>query len=78
MIIKSLFIEILRRVNHAYGIKTFGPATDETKDMSLARMDTVNILGQLVLKLTSKPNRKWSQGIKPLIGLIAVEQRALE
>ena len=48
-------------------VKNF--ATDgDVNEPNNARVETLNIGGQRVMKLTLKPGWKWSEDIKPTVG----------
>ena len=49
-------------------VKNFTNGADEVSTPSNARVETVNVGGQRVIKLTVQPGQKWSKDIKPLIG----------
>ena len=49
-------------------VKSFTSQADETKEMPNARVESVNVLGQRVMKLTLAPEWKWSRDIKPIVG----------
>ena len=40
-------------------VKSFTSQADETKEMPNARVESVNVLGQRVMKLTLAPEWKW-------------------
>ena len=48
--------------------KNFETEADEVSTPNNARVETVNVLGQRVMKLTVQPGWKWSQDIKPIVG----------
>lgn len=48
--------------------KNFTTQADEVSTPTNARVETVNVLGQRVMKLTVQPGQKWSQDIKPVVG----------
>lgn len=48
--------------------KNFTTQADEVSTPTNARVETVNVLGQRVMKLTVQPGWKWSQDIKPVVG----------
>ena len=48
--------------------KNFETEADEVSTPNNARVETVNVLGQRVMKLTVQPGWKWSQDIKPVVG----------
>ena len=48
--------------------KNFTTQADEVSTPTNARVETVNVLGQRVMKLTVQPGWKWSQDIKPVDG----------
>ena len=48
--------------------KNFSTDADEVSTPNNARVETVNVLGQRVMKLTVQPGWKWSQDIKPVVG----------
>ncbi len=48
--------------------KNFETEADEVSTPNNARVETVNVLGQRVMKLTVQPGWKWSQDIKPSVG----------
>jgi hypothetical protein len=49
-------------------VKTFSTDADEVITPSNAKVETVNILGNRVMRLTLQPNWKWSNDIKPIVG----------
>ena len=49
-------------------VKNFSNNADEVSTPSNARVETVNVGGQRVIKLTVQPGWKWSECIKPLAG----------
>ena len=49
-------------------VKNFEKDADEVSTPNNARVETVNISGQRVMKLTIQPGWKWSDDIKPLVG----------
>ena len=49
-------------------VKNFASQADEAKEMPNARVESVNVMGQRVMKLTLAPEWKWSRDIKPLVG----------
>ena len=49
-------------------VKNFANDADEVSTPNNARVETVNIGGQKVMKLTIQPGWKWSDDIKPLVG----------
>ena len=48
--------------------KNFSKDADEVSTPNNARVETVNVLGQRVMKLTVQPGWKWSNDIKPVVG----------
>ena len=48
--------------------KNFATDADEVSTPNNARVETVNVLGQRVMKLTVQPGWKWSEDIKPVVG----------
>ena len=48
--------------------KSFSEEADEISMPNNARVETVNVLGQRVMKLTIQPGWKWSKDIKPIVG----------
>lgn len=48
--------------------KNFATDADEVSTLNNARVETVNVLGQRVMKLTVQPGWKWSADIKPVVG----------
>ena len=48
--------------------KNFSEDADEVSTPNNARVETVNVLGQRVMKLTVQPGWKWSNDIKPIVG----------
>ena len=48
--------------------KNFETEADEVSTPNNARVETVNVLGQRVMKLPVQPGWKWSQDIKPVVG----------
>ena len=49
-------------------VKNFTNGADEVSTPSNARVETVNVGGQRVIKLTVQPGWKWSKDIKPVVG----------
>jgi hypothetical protein len=49
-------------------VKNFGTNADEVATPNNARVETVNVLGQRIMKLTVQPGWKWSNDIKPAVG----------
>jgi hypothetical protein len=49
-------------------VKNFASNADEVSTPSNARVETVNVGGQRVIKLTVQPGWKWSKDIKPIVG----------
>ena len=49
-------------------VKNFTTGADEISTPSNARVETVNVGGQRVIKLTVQPGWKWSKDIKPTVG----------
>ena len=49
-------------------VKNFSKDSDEVSTPNNARVETVNVLGQRVMKLTVWPGWKWSSDIKPVVG----------
>ena len=47
--------------------KNFSKDADEVLTPNNARVETVNVLGQRVMKLTVQPGGKWSNDIKPVV-----------
>ena len=48
--------------------KNFETEADEVSTPNNARVETVNVLGQRVMKLTVQPGWKWSEDVGPDIG----------
>ncbi len=48
--------------------KNFKTEADEVSTPNNARVETVNVLGQRVMKLTVQPGWKWSEDVSPLSG----------
>ena len=48
--------------------KSFSRDADEVATPNNARVETVNVLGQRVMRLTVQPGWKWSEDIKPMVG----------
>ena len=48
--------------------KSFSEEADEILTPNNAKVETVNVLGQRVMKLTIQPGWKWSKDIKPIVG----------
>ena len=49
-------------------VKSFSSQADEVKEMPNARVESVNVLGGRVMKLTLAPEWKWSRDIQPIVG----------
>ena len=49
-------------------VKNFAKDADEVSTPNNARVETVNVGGQRVMKLTVQPGWKWSDDIKPVVG----------
>ena len=49
-------------------VKNFSSQADEVKEMPNARVESVNVLGGRVMKLTLAPEWKWSRDIQPIVG----------
>ena len=49
-------------------VKNFTNGADEVSTPSNARVETVNVGGQRVIKLTVQPGWKWSVDVKPNVG----------
>ena len=49
-------------------VKNFANNADDVSTPSNARVETVNVGGQRVIKITLKPGWKWSNDVKPQIG----------
>ena len=48
--------------------KNFSSDADEVMTPNNARVETVNVMGQRVMRLTVQPGWQWSKDIKPLVG----------
>ena len=48
--------------------KNFTTDADEVMTPDNARVETVNVMGQRVMRLTVQPGWKWSKDIKPMVG----------
>ena len=48
--------------------KNFSRDADEVATPNNARVETVNVLGQRVMRLTVQPGWKWSECVKPAVG----------
>ena len=49
-------------------VKNFSNEADEIAEPNNARVETVKVGGQKVMKLTIQPGWKWSNDIKPIVG----------
>ncbi|MGB0718218.1 MAG: cupin domain-containing protein [Alphaproteobacteria bacterium] len=49
-------------------VKNFTNDADEVATPPNARVETVNVLGNRVMRLTVQPGWKWSSDIKPVVG----------
>ena len=49
-------------------VKNLSDGANEAKDMPNARIESVDVLGQLVVSLPLSPDWNWSKDTKPLIG----------
>lgn len=49
-------------------VKNFTNQADEVASPNNARVETVNVGGQRVMRLTLQPGWKWSNDIKPVVG----------
>ena len=49
-------------------VKNFEKDADEVSTPNNARVETVKVGGQRVMKLTVQPGWKWSDDIKPVVG----------
>ena len=58
--------------------KNFETEADEVSTPNNARVETVNVLGQRVMKLTVQPGWKWSQDIKPIVRTDSCRPNMLE
>ena len=58
-------------------IKNFATDADEVATPNNARVETVNIGGQRVMKLTVQPGWKWSEDIKPMVGTDSCQAKHL-
>ena len=48
--------------------KNFSSDADEADDPQQRAVETVNVMGQRVMRLTVQPGWQWSKDIKPLVG----------
>ena len=48
--------------------KNFTSDADEVMTPNNARVETVNVMGQRVMRLTVQPGWQWSKDIKPMVG----------
>ena len=55
-------------------VKNFANDADEVSTPNNARVETVNIGGQKVMKLTIQPGWKWSDDIKPLVRIPSLQK----
>jgi hypothetical protein len=62
------FLTFLRKTMASIEVKNFTNGADEVSTPSNARVETVNVGGQRVIKLTVQPGWKWSKDIKPIVG----------
>lgn len=58
-------------------VKNFGKDADEVSTPNNARVETVNVGGQRVMKLTVQPGWKWSKDIKPVVGTESCQAKHL-
>ena len=58
-------------------IKNFANDADEVATPNNARVETVNIGGHRVMKLTVQPGWKWSEDIKPMVGTDSCQAKHL-
>jgi hypothetical protein len=58
-------------------IKNFANDADEVATPNNARVETVNVGGQRVMKLTVQPGWKWSEDIKPMVGTDSCQAKHL-
>ena len=58
--------------------KNFAAQSDEVFTSANAKVETVNVLGQRVMKLTVQPSWKWSQDIKPVVGTESCQAKHIE
>ena len=49
-------------------VKNFANDADEVSTPNNARVETVNVGGQRVMKICVQPGWKWSNDIKPVVG----------
>ena len=49
-------------------VKNFSNEADEVAEPNNARVETVKVGGQKIMKLTIQPGWKWSNDIKPIVG----------
>ena len=49
-------------------VKNFANDADEVNTPNNARVETVNVGGQRVMKICVQPGWKWSNDIKPVVG----------
>ena len=49
-------------------VKNFSNEADEIAEPNNARVETVKVGGQKIMKLTIQPGWKWSNDIKPIVG----------
>ncbi len=54
-------------------VKNFSLNPDEMKEMPNARIESVNVLGNRVMKLTLSPDWQWSKDIKPIVNTKSCE-----
>lgn len=58
-------------------IKNFEKDADEVSEPNNAKVQTVNVGGQKVMKLTVQPGWKWSNDIKPIVGTESCQAKHL-